>query len=210
MIRLLPALAVQIASGSLAAVAPPPPLAAQDPGACLLAKAETSVRALLWSEPGSADERAAVQAVQRTAAACGATAAAAVDEAGAQFRASVARAYFRKRLPGLWSGPNSNPNFSPNLFIVQRGYEEAGAMQQPYRLAHCMVSVNFNGSSRLAHAIAGSPEEAAALADLKPALAACLDAGQQFSARRTVLRDAVTIVLAQEMSFPFNRLRQRR
>jgi hypothetical protein len=175
-----------------------------DPGYCLLIKAETQVRTLLRTEPGSTDERAAVQALQRAATACGRMAAPAVDEAGAQFRGGIARAYFRRRLPGLSVGPNSNPNFSANLFVVERGYDEAGAMQRPYRLAHCIVSVNLNGGSRVAHAAAGSAAEGEALAALRPSLASCLDAGQHLSLRPNVLRDALAIVLAQQFSFPFN------
>jgi hypothetical protein len=201
-----PAIAAQLGSALFAAAAAPQPQQARilEPGPCLLAKAETPVRKLLRTEPGSADERAAVQALQSAAAACGTAATAAIDPAGAAFRGSIARAYFRKRLAGLWSGPNSNPNFSPSLFIVERGYDEAGAMQRPYRLAHCIISVNLNGASRAAHARPGTPEEAEALAALRPSLAACLDAGQRLTLPPTAVRDAVAIVLAQQFSFPFN------
>ncbi|MBV9931483.1 MAG: hypothetical protein JO013_11135 [Alphaproteobacteria bacterium] len=205
---LLTATAAHLAAAHLTAAAATP-ARAPDPGLCLLGRAETAVRTLLMSEPGSREERAAVDTLRPRAEQCGAVAGASDNEAGAAFRGAIARAYFRKRLPGLWSGPNSNPDFSPNLFMVQRGYEQAGTMQQPYRLAHCITAVNFNAASRVAHALPDSAAEAAALADLRPSLSACLDAGQRFALPAAVLRDAIAIVLAQEIAFPFNRTTRR-
>jgi hypothetical protein len=197
MIGFVLALAAGIA-GAPASAAPAsavPMVPSEKAAACLFARTEPGTRALLRSEPGSADEQSALARLAAPASACGALPAPSVDESGAAFRSSLARAFMRKRLTDLHAGPNSNPNFSPNLFIVEKGFDSAGAMQRPYRLARCVIDVNLNGAARLVRTTPGGSGEKEALAALMPSLGSCVDRGQQFAMRPEVMRSAIDIVL---------------
>src|SRR3954447_24770956 len=92
-------LAFALALGLTAAPASAtPPDLREKAAACLFAKEDLRTRALLRTEPGSPEERAALDTLMARAAACGAQPGPVVDEAGAAFRSSLARAFMRKRL----------------------------------------------------------------------------------------------------------------
>lgn len=191
---------------ALAAGSAAPPQPGEKAAACLFAKADLGARNLLRTEPGSPEERAALAPLMALASKCGASAAPAVDEAGAAFRSSLARAVMRKRLTDFHAGPNSNPDYSPNMFVVEKGFDEAGAMQRPYRLASCVISVNLNGAAELARSAVNSRAEKEALAALVPSLVSCVDRGQQTSIRPEVMRNAIDIVLTYRLAPLFDPL----
>jgi hypothetical protein len=166
---------------------------AGDAAECLVREAPSATLSLVASEPNSADESEAVTRFHRALKRCGVGPSPAGEQPTAEFRAAVART-LASHVHGTHAGPNSNPNFSPNSFLVNRGYEQAVAMQPAYRLAHCIVAIDFNGAARLVETAPGSESERAALDAVLPDVSACVDRDKQVSLRRATLRTAIDIV----------------
>lgn len=173
-----------------------PPAAAVE---CLVRRAPDATLALVSSEPNSAEESAATRRFRAQLKRCDAGLLPVGEESVANFRAAISRtAALYLQSPRV--GPNSNPNFSPNLFPVDRGYDQAVAMQGAYRLAHCVIAIDFNGAARLVESKRGEAGERAALDALLPDVAACVDRGQQAALPRERLRAAIDIVFTRLLS----------
>lgn len=175
--------------------AAPPEAAAR----CLVQRAPDAMLALVSAEPNTAEESAATRRFRGHLKRCGAGPLPSGEQPVADFRAAISRiAALSLNHPRV--GPNSNPDFSPNLFPVDRGYDQAVEMRAAYRLAHCVIAVDFNDSARLVESRPGGAEERSAIDSLLPDVAGCVDRGQQASIPREKLRAAVDIVFTRLLS----------
>ncbi|HEX8256586.1 MAG TPA: hypothetical protein VF589_03060 [Allosphingosinicella sp.] len=185
----------------LAAAQPaaPPPGAQLPPKAvsCIIKAGGRRVVDLLVTEPATPAEAAAFQRLGTALKRCGALSAAGYAAEGTAIRAALSRTLVTRVAQRVVTGPNSNPNFSPNLFTVQRGYDHAGVMQGPYRLAKCMTSVNLMGVAKVVATAPGTPAEREAMQAVAPTLASCVDRNQQVALSTRTLRMAIDIVYAQ-------------
>jgi hypothetical protein len=171
-----------------------------DAAECLVRRSPAATLALVSSEPNSSDEGAAILRFRPHLAWCR-TGPLPVDEASsADFRAAISRAAVSRYMQGTRAGANSNPDFSPNLFPVDRGFDQAAAMQGAYRLARCIVTIDYNGAARLIETDPGKSEERTAVEALRPDVAACIDKGRQAAVSRPRLRSAIEIVFARQMA----------
>ena len=176
---------------------------------CLVRRAPDAMLALASSEPNTAEEGASIRRFRAQLKRCDAGPVPVGEESVAQFRAAISRtaALYLQRPR---AGPNSNPNFSPNLFPVDRGYDQAVAMQAAYRLAHCVIAIDFNHAAQLVESKPGEADERAALDALLPGVAACVDRGQQASLPRQRLRAAIDIVFTRLLSSALHMVMWRR
>ncbi|HEV2745785.1 MAG TPA: hypothetical protein VGW34_00625 [Allosphingosinicella sp.] len=194
----MPALPLLAFAAAQALPAAPPAAGALPPRAvdCILKRGRRRVVDLLVTEPAAPAEAAALQALATVIQRCGASSPAGDGEAGAALRAALSRTLVTRMVQRVEMGPNSNPDFSPDHFRVERGYDHAGVMQRPYRLADCMASVNLVGVANVSGTQPGSPAEREALRALAPTLSSCVDRNQQLALSPRLLRIAIDIVYA--------------
>jgi hypothetical protein len=176
------------------------PILSDDAASCLAHRAKREVVALAAVEPGTPTEPKALGKLKPFLGRCSAGAAPDDEEGAAFYRAALSRAAAQAFLRSIHAGPPSNPNFSPNMFVVERGFDQAQVMREPDRLAACIVTVNLNGAARLVMSAPGSTEDKAAMAALMPNISSCLDRGRQLAIPAATLRAAIEIVFAYQMA----------